>query len=180
VESVRTRDDKDQSCVGHFFRLGLLTLRLPEGVVSISTWGGSSITLASARNLRLVGQDETGGRPPLIERVRARRDRHKERSRLFRIGFALLGFLVCAAGLVMLVTPGPGIPVLILGLAMLALEFAWAERWLERVVDKAEEAVDQVTKGSPARQAALISAGLVGLVAIVVAVILWDIPFFPG
>jgi uncharacterized protein (TIGR02611 family) len=160
--------------------LGLLTLRLPEGVVSISTWGGSSITLASARNLRLVGQDETGGRPPLIERVRARRDRHKERSRLFRIGFALLGFLVCAAGLVMLVTPGPGIPVLILGLAMLALEFAWAERWLERVVDKAEEAVDQVTKGSPARQAALISAGLVGLVAIVVAVILWDIPFFPG
>jgi uncharacterized protein (TIGR02611 family) len=180
MESVRTRDDKDQSCVGHFFRLGLLTLRLPEGVVSISTWGGSSITLASARNLRLVGQDETGGRPPLIERVRARRDRHKERSRLFRIGFALLGFLVCAAGLVMLVTPGPGIPVLILGLAMLALEFAWAERWLERVVDKAEQAVDQVTKGSPARQAALISAGLVGLVAIVVAVILWDIPFFPG
>jgi uncharacterized protein (TIGR02611 family) len=180
VESVRTRDDKDQSCVGHFFRLGLLTLRLPEVLFRFQPGGGSSITLASARNLRLVGQDETGGRPPLIERVRARRDRHKERSRLFRIGFALLGFLVCAAGLVMLVTPGPGIPVLILGLAMLALEFAWAERWLERVVDKAEEAVDQVTKGSPARQAALISAGLVGLVAIVVAVILWDIPFFPG
>jgi uncharacterized protein (TIGR02611 family) len=127
-----------------------------------------------------VGQDETGGRPPLIERVRARRDRHEERSRLFRIAFAGLGFLVCAAGLVMLVTPGPGIPVIILGLAMLALEFAWAERWLERVVDKAEQAVDQVTKGSPARQAAVLSAGLAGLVAIVVAVVLWDIPFFPG
>jgi hypothetical protein len=81
---------------------------------------------------------------------------------------------------VMLVTPGPGIPVIILGLAMLALEFAWAERWLERVVDKAEQAVDQVTKGSPARQAAVLSAGLAGLVALVVAVVLWDIPFFPG
>jgi uncharacterized protein (TIGR02611 family) len=127
-----------------------------------------------------VDQEETGGRPPLIERVRARRDRHKERSRAFRIAFALLGFLVCAVGLVMLVTPGPGIPVLVLGLAMLALEFAWAERWLERIVDKAEQAVDQVTQGSPARQAAVILVGIAGLVGIVVAIVLWDIPFLPG
>lgn len=127
-----------------------------------------------------MAEDETGGRPPLIERVRGRRERHKERSRLYRISFAVLGFLVCGAGLVMLVTPGPGIPVLVLGLAMLALEFAWAERWLERLVDKAEQAVDQMTKGSPARQAAFLVAGVAGLVAIVVAIILWDIPFFPG
>ena len=135
---------------------------------------------ASVRSLRRVDQEETGGPPPLIERVRARRDRHKERSRLFRIAFAVLGFLVCAAGLVMLVTPGPGIPVIVLGLAMLALEFAWAERWLERVVDRAEQAVDQVTKGSPLRQAAVIGVGIAGLVGIVVAIVLWDIPFFPG
>jgi uncharacterized protein (TIGR02611 family) len=127
-----------------------------------------------------VGQDETGGRPPLIERVRERRERHRERNRLYRIGFALLGFLVCAAGVVMLVTPGPGIPVIILGLAMLALEFAWAERWLERILDRAEQAVEQVTQGSPARRAALLGAGIVALAAIVAMVVLWDIPFFPG
>jgi uncharacterized protein (TIGR02611 family) len=138
------------------------------------------ITFASVRSLRRVDQDETGGGPPLIERVRARRDRHKERSRLFRIGFAALGFLVCAAGLVMLVTPGPGIPVIVLGLAMLALEFAWAERWLERVIERGEQAVEQVTKGSPLRQAAVIAVGVAGLVAVVVAIVLWDIPFFPG
>jgi uncharacterized protein (TIGR02611 family) len=127
-----------------------------------------------------VGQDETGGRTPLIERVRARQARHKERHRLYRIAFALVGFLVCAAGLVMLVTPGPGIPVIVLGLAMLALEFAWAERWLERLLNRAEQAVEQVTQGSPAKRAALLSVGVLALAATIVMVVLWDIPFFPG
>ena len=124
--------------------------------------------------------EETGRRPPLIERVRARRDRHKERHRLYRIGFAAAGFLVLAAGLVMLVTPGPGIPVIILGLGMLALEFAWAERWLERLLVRAEQAVDQVTKGSPLRRAMVLAAGAVAAVAILVMVVVWDIPYFPG
>jgi uncharacterized protein (TIGR02611 family) len=127
-----------------------------------------------------VAQDETGGRPPLIERVRARRDRHKERNRIYRIAFAVVGFVVLAAGVVMLVTPGPGIPVIILGLGMLALEFAWAERWLERLLARAEQAVDQVTQGSPLRRAALLAAGALAVVAIVVMVVFWDIPFFPG
>jgi uncharacterized protein (TIGR02611 family) len=127
-----------------------------------------------------VAQDETGGSPRLIERVRARRTRHKERNRLYRIAFAGTGFLVCTIGLVMLVTPGPGIPVIVLGLAMLALEFAWAERWLERLMDRAEQAVDQVTQGSPAKRAALLSVGVLALAAVVVMVVLWDIPFFPG
>jgi uncharacterized protein (TIGR02611 family) len=127
-----------------------------------------------------VAQDETGGRPTLIERVRARRDRHKERNRIYRAAFAVAGFVVLAAGVVMLVTPGPGIPVIILGLGMLALEFAWAERWLERLVTRAEQAVDQVTKGSPARRALLLAIGVIAVVASVVIVILWDIPFLPG
>ena len=121
-----------------------------------------------------MAQDETGGRPPLIERVRARRDRHRERNRIYRAAFAVAGFVVLAAGIVMLVTPGPGIPVIVLGLGMLALEFAWAERWLE------ERAVDQVTQGSPLRRAGLLTVGVLALVASVVLVIFWDIPFLPG
>jgi uncharacterized protein (TIGR02611 family) len=135
---------------------------------------------APAHNLFGVSQHETGGRPPLIERVRARRAQHRERNRLYRIAFAVVGFLVCIAGVVMLVTPGPGILVIIVGLTMLALEFAWAERWLERLVDRAEQAVDQVTKGSPARRAALLTAGVLAVAAIVVMVVFWDVPFFPG
>jgi uncharacterized protein (TIGR02611 family) len=127
-----------------------------------------------------VEQEETGGRPPLIERVRARRDRHKGRNRIYRAAFAIVGFVVLAAGIVMLVTPGPGIPAIILGLGMLALEFAWAERWLERLITRAERAVDQVTQGSPLRRAALLAAGALALVATIVMTIFWDIPFLPG
>jgi uncharacterized protein (TIGR02611 family) len=127
-----------------------------------------------------VDQGETGGRRPLIERVRARQERHRQRNRIVRIAFAIAGFVVLLAGVIMLVTPGPGIPVIILGLGMLALEFAWAERWLERVLNRAEQAVDQVTQGSPLRRAAVIALGLLSLAAVITVIALWDIPFFPG
>lgn len=125
-------------------------------------------------------QDETGRGPPLIERVRARQERHRERNRIYRVVFAAVGFVVLAAGVVMLVTPGPGIPVIIIGLGMLALEFAWAERWLERLLDIAEQAVDEVAHGSPLRRALILGAGAVAAAVIVVMVIVWDIPYFPG
>lgn len=127
-----------------------------------------------------MSQEETGTRPPLIERVRARQARHRQRNRIYRLGFAVAGFVVLFAGLVMLVTPGPGIPVIILGLGMLALEFAWAERSLERVINRAERAVDQVTKGSPVRRATLVVIGLLAVAALIAMNILWDIPYFPG
>jgi uncharacterized protein (TIGR02611 family) len=126
-----------------------------------------------------MDQEETG-QPALIERVRARRQQHKERGRFYRIGFAGTGFVVLGAGLVMLVTPGPGIAVIILGLGMLALEFDWAERWLERLIDRAEQAVEHVTHGSPAKRAALLTAGILAVAAIVFMVVRYDIPFFPG
>jgi uncharacterized protein (TIGR02611 family) len=127
-----------------------------------------------------VSQEETRQRPPLIERVRARQARHRERHRLYRIAVAIVGFLVLLAGVVMLVTPGPGIPVLVLGLGMLALVFAWAERWLERILDRAEQAVDQVTEGSPAKRAALIAIGVASLGVAVALIYLVDIPYLPG
>lgn len=51
------------------------------------------------------------------------------------IGVAIVGGVLVVLGLVMMVTPGPGIPVLILGLVILATEFAWAERTLHKVRD---------------------------------------------
>ena len=125
-------------------------------------------------------QENTRGRTPLIERVRARRARHKQRNRIYRVGFAAAGFVVLLAGVIMLVTPGPGIPVILLGLGMLALEFAWAERWLERVLVRAEAAVDQVARGSPWQRAALVALGVVSVIALGAIVILWDLPYVPG
>ena len=43
------------------------------------------------------------------------------------------GGAVLAVGCALLVLPGPGIPVVLLGLAILALEFTWARRALERI-----------------------------------------------
>ena len=36
-------------------------------------------------------------------------------------------------GVVMLVTPGPGLVVIPVGLAILSVEFAWARLWLRKV-----------------------------------------------
>jgi uncharacterized protein (TIGR02611 family) len=122
------------------------------------------------------------GRPRrrLLDGVRERRERHLERNRLLRIGFALFGFLVVLAGLAMLVLPGPGLLVIALGLGILALEFAWAERLLERTVDRMEDAANTVKRASKTQQLLLAAAAAAGAVGVVVAVLLWDIPFVPG
>ncbi|MHB1165666.1 MAG: PGPGW domain-containing protein [Candidatus Nanopelagicales bacterium] len=48
-------------------------------------------------------------------------------------GAAVVGGACALAGLVLLVLPGPGIPLLVVGLLILATEFAWAEALLQRL-----------------------------------------------
>ena len=50
--------------------------------------------------------------------------------RFFKI---LAGFTLLVAGTVMLVTPGPGWVAIVMGLALLAAEYVWARRLLNRV-----------------------------------------------
>ena len=45
----------------------------------------------------------------------------------------IAGFTLLLVGIVMLVTPGPGWVVILGGLAMLAAEFVWARRLLDRL-----------------------------------------------
>jgi tellurite resistance protein TerC len=49
-----------------------------------------------------------------------------------------VGLLVTLVGVLLLVLPGPALAVIPVGLALLALEFAWAERALQRTQDMAE------------------------------------------
>jgi len=49
-----------------------------------------------------------------------------------RVGVTLLGAVLVLAGLAMFVLPGPGILVVIAGLAVLATEYVWAAVMLER------------------------------------------------
>ena len=57
-----------------------------------------------------------------------------------RLSVAAVGFAVLAVGLVMLITPGPGLLVIIAGLAILAHEFSWAATALEKVKERAAQA----------------------------------------
>lgn len=50
-----------------------------------------------------------------------------------RLIIGVVGVSVLLVGLVMIVTPGPAIVVIPAGLAILAIEFAWARRWLRRL-----------------------------------------------
>ena len=45
---------------------------------------------------------------------------------------AVIGGTVVLFGIALLVLPGPGLAVIALGIAILAIEFAWAKRALER------------------------------------------------
>ncbi len=52
-----------------------------------------------------------------------------------RVAVGVIGATILILGVVMLVTPGPGLIVIPIGLAILGLEFAWARRWLRKVRD---------------------------------------------
>jgi uncharacterized protein (TIGR02611 family) len=86
-----------------------------------------------------------------------------------RIAVTVVGFVVLLAGLVMMVTPGPGIVVILLGLAILATEWAWAERALDRAKQTGSGALRTAT-ASPVRIALSVVATLAGIAA---AVVLW-------
>jgi uncharacterized protein (TIGR02611 family) len=125
-----------------------------------------------------------GGNPPrrrssLSERLARRRERHLRRSKLYRVGFTMVGGIVTFAGVAMLALPGPAFVVIPIGLTMLALEFKRAERMLERALDKAEEARERARNASARQRAAAAAGTVAGIAAFVAAAILYDIPIVP-
>jgi uncharacterized protein (TIGR02611 family) len=115
----------------------------------------------------------------LSERLARRRERHLKRSRAYRAMFVVAGAIVTLAGVAMLALPGPAFVVIPVGLAMLAMEFTWAERWLERALEKAESAQRTAANASPVQKVLGIAATALGIAAFVAAAILWDIPVLP-
>lgn len=59
---------------------------------------------------------------------------------------ATVGATLLILGIIFLVLPGPGIPLIIAGLAILATEFTWAEIWLNRTKHHVNKAVSKVRK----------------------------------
>jgi Flp pilus assembly protein TadB len=67
--------------------------------------------------------------------------------RFFKI---LIGFTLLAIGSVMIVTPGPGAVTIVLALGVLAAEFVWARRLLDRLKEQGVR-IRQTVFNSPNR-----------------------------
>lgn len=65
-----------------------------------------------------------------------------------RVGITVAGGALVAAGVAMLVLPGPGLVTIALGFSVLGREHAWAARWEQRVRDRIRAAAHRVRRPS--------------------------------
>lgn len=87
----------------------------------------------------------------------------------WRVFIGSLGGGITVLGAIFLVAPGPGVLVLLAGLGILATEFAWAGRAMEKTKSAAKSAADK--SGLPIWMKYFIVAG--GAVVSIIAVIIY-------
>ena len=87
-------------------------------------------TRAEKREQGETGQDHVSLPEPVSTAVRTAR----------RVVVLVIGLTVVLFGAVLLVTPGPGLLLIALGLLVLSSEFAWARYWLRRARREAAKA----------------------------------------
>jgi uncharacterized protein (TIGR02611 family) len=83
----------------------------------------------------------------------------------WQVGVLLVGVAIIAAGIAMLVLPGPGWVAIFAGLAVLGTEFAWAQRALIWSKDQAKRAASAALDPKVRRRNAIILAVGVLLIA---------------
>jgi uncharacterized protein (TIGR02611 family) len=119
--------------------------------------------------------DPPGKQHKWLDALEARKERYQDRGRLYRIGWVITGSLITLAGVVMLLAPGPAFVVIPIGLAMLALEFAWAEAALEKAVRQAEKAQAAAKEADTKQKIASAVATVLIIAAVVAGIFYWDI-----
>ncbi len=77
-------------------------------------------------------------RNPLIKTV-------QQAKRLIK---TVIGFTILLGGVIMLFIPGPGIPTIVGGLAILGTEFVWARRLMKRFKDGANHLKNSILNNS--------------------------------
>lgn len=122
------------------------------------------------RNQRNLGgqvgtkPDESTGRPddeaPLRHPFRTFFARNRTLDTTYRVVIGVLGGAIVLGGIVLIPLPGPGWLIVFAGLALLATEFAWAERLLDFARAKVHGWTDWVRRQSLAVRAAIGLAGL--------------------
>ena len=82
-------------------------------------------------------------------------------------------------GLIMLVTPGPAFVLIPIGLAMLSMEFIWAERLLEKSLEQAAIAQEKAAQTTRTQRILAAIATVLAIAACILAVLWWDVPILP-
>ena len=98
------------------------------------------------------------------------------RAAVKRVFLEVLGWTLVIGGVAALVLPGPGLLALFAGLVLLSQQYAWAERRVEPVKERAVKAAADGVQTWPR-----IALSLLGVLSLVIAGILWGIrPPAPG
>ena len=108
----------------------------------------------------------------IVAKIEARREIHRQMHWLPRVMVATAGFFVLLAGLAMLFLPGPAILVIPIGLAILSLEFVWAERLLEKALESGASFGGWLGRVVRHRNFLLVVAAVLGLAAVAALLLL--------
>ena len=124
-------------------------------------------------------RDERDDVPDLVRKMRAYKERHVRRPKPVRWLFVVAGFTVLLAGLAMLVLPGPALAVIPLGLFLLALEFQWAERGLEKSIAQADRAKQKAAETSTLTRVVTAGGTVLAVGGFVAWALVGDVPLLP-
>ena len=117
--------------------------------------------------------------PKFVTKLRGQREQHRERSRIVRILFVIVGFTLLLAGIAMLVAPGPAFVVIPIGLAILSLEFTWAETALEKSLEQADKAAQKASETTTTERVLVGIATALACAAVAAWAYWGDIPVLP-
>jgi len=118
----------------------------------------------------------TAEEPKLYLRFREYIRRNALLNTTWRIGVFTVGVTVLVGGLIMMIAPGPGILGIIVGLAILATEFAWAQRALHRAKQAAEKAKEKALDPRTKRRNTILAviAGILAGAAVLAYLAVYD------
>ena len=102
-----------------------------------------------------MSADQSKRRERWAKTYNSRREIARQRRALdaaWRFTVLVIGLTIVSLGALLLVFPGPGWPTILLGLIVIASEFAWANRLLEPVKRTTQRVTDSVTQRTSRRQ----------------------------
>jgi uncharacterized protein (TIGR02611 family) len=118
-------------------------------------------------------------KPGLVRKLERQREAHRCRPKPVRWLYVAVGFTLILAGFCMLVLPGPAALVIPLGLAVLSLEFCWAQRWLDKSLVQADKAKRKAEQTSTTQRVLTAGAIVLALAAFGGWAVLGDVPLLP-